>query len=125
MAWLSEEITEKAPRSCRISSAAMVSLRMRLSAKATSSGIEGERWWQTMSMSRCSAMVFFVYGRVGLVEEGMTLGSPATRMMSGAWPPPAPSVWKAWMVRPLKAAMVSSTKPDSLRVSVWIITCTS
>ena len=46
-------------------------------------------------------------------------------MMSGAWPPPAPSVWKAWMVRPLKAAMVSSTKPLSLSVSVWIITCTS
>ena len=40
-------------------------------------------------------------------------------MMSGAWPPPAPSVWKAWMVRPLKAAIVSSTKPDSFeRVGV-------
>jgi hypothetical protein len=46
-------------------------------------------------------------------------------MMSGAWPPPAPSVWKAWIVRPLKAAMVSSTKPLSLSVSVWIITWTS
>ena len=46
-------------------------------------------------------------------------------MMSGAWPPPAPSVWKAWMVRPLNAAIVSSTKPDSFSVSVWIITCTS
>ena len=46
-------------------------------------------------------------------------------MMSGAWPPPAPSVWKAWMVRPLNALIVSSTKPDSLSVSVWIITCTS
>ena len=32
-----------APRSCRISSAAMVSRRMRDSAKATSSGIEGDR----------------------------------------------------------------------------------
>ncbi|MOA09921.1 hypothetical protein D3C78_1297840 [compost metagenome] len=29
------------------------------------------------------------------------------------------------MVRPLKAARVVSTKPDSLRVSVWIATCTS
>ena len=29
------------------------------------------------------------------------------------------------MVRPLNAAIVSSTKPDSLSVSVWIITCTS
>ena len=46
-------------------------------------------------------------------------------MMSGAWPPPAPSVWKAWIVRPANAAIVSSTKPDSFRVSVWIITCTS
>ena len=64
-------------------------------------------------------------GRVGLVEEGSTFVSPATLMMSGAWPPPAPSVWKAWMVRPLKASIVSSTKPDSLSVSVWIITCTS
>ena len=32
-------------------------------------------------------------------------------MMSGAWPPPAPSVWKAWIVRPLNALIVSSTKP--------------
>ena len=41
----------------------------------------------------------------------MTFGSPATLMMSGACPPPAPSVWKAWIVRPAIAAMVSSTKP--------------
>ncbi len=67
-------------------------------------------------------MVLRVNGRVGLVEDGSTLSKPATLMMSGAWPPPAPSVWKAWMVRPLNALMVSSTKPDSLRVSVWIIT---
>jgi hypothetical protein len=39
MAWLSEAIIEKAPRSWRISSAAMVSRRIRLSAKATSSGM--------------------------------------------------------------------------------------
>ena len=29
------------------------------------------------------------------------------------------------MVRPLKAASVASTKPDSFSVSVWIATCTS
>ena len=40
MAWLSDDIIESAPRSCRMSSAAMVSLRMRLSAKARSSGID-------------------------------------------------------------------------------------
>ena len=39
----SDEMIENAPRSCRISSAAMVSLRIRLSAKATSSGIDFDR----------------------------------------------------------------------------------
>ena len=38
-------------------------------------------------------MVLTVCGRVGLVEDGSTLGCPATVMMSGACPPPAPSVW--------------------------------
>ena len=125
IAWLSDDIIEKAPMSWRMSSAAMVSRRMRLSAKATSSGMRGSRWWQTMSMSRCSSTVLTVKGRVGLVEDGRTFGRPQTLMMSGAWPPPAPSVWKAWMLRPLNAATVSSTKPDSLSVSEWIATCTS
>ena len=35
---------------------------------------------------------FTVKGRVGFVEEGSTFGSPQTLMMSGAWPPPAPSL---------------------------------
>ncbi len=118
MAWESEDIMLMAPMSWRMSSAAMVWGRMRDSAKATSSGMDGSRWWQTMSMSRCSSSVFTVKGRVGLVEEGSTLPSSTTLMMSGAWPPPAPSVWKVWMVRPLKAAMVVSTKPASLSVSV-------
>ena len=46
-------------------------------------------------------------------------------MISGACPPPAPSVWNEWIVRPLNALIVSSTKPASLIVSVWIATCTS
>ncbi len=37
-------------------------------------------------------MVLTVNGRVGLVLDGSTFGSAAMRMMSGAWPPPAPSV---------------------------------
>jgi hypothetical protein len=102
-------IIEMAPRSWRMSSAAMVSPRIRLSAKARSSGRRGFRWWQTMSMSRCSSTVFTVCGRVGFVDDGSTCGCPATVMMSGAWPPPAPSVWYAWIVLPLNAAMVSST----------------
>ena len=122
MAWESEEVMEKMPMSCSTSSAAMVSLRMRESAKATSSGMSGLRWWQTMSMSRCSSIVLTVKGSVGLVDAGSTLGRPATLMMSGACPPPAPSVWKVWMTRPSMALMVSSTKPNSLRVSEWMAT---
>ena len=125
IAWLSDDIIEKAPRSCRMSSAAIVSRRIRDSANATSSAIAGSRWWHTISMSRCSSTVFTVYGIVGLVDDGSTLPSPHARMMSGAWPPPAPSVWNVPIVRPPIAASVDSTKPDSLIVSVWIVTCTS
>jgi len=81
-----------APMSCRMSSAAIVSARIRDSAKARSSGTLGFRWWQTISMSRCSSIVFTVNGIVGFVDEGRQFGSPQTLMMSGAWPPPAPSV---------------------------------
>lgn len=45
-----------------------------------------------ISMSRCSSTVLTVYGIVGLVDDGRTFGKPAQRIMSGAWPPPAPSV---------------------------------
>ncbi len=45
-------------------------------------------------------------------------------MMSGACPPPAPSVWYAWIARPPIARSVSSTKPASLSVSVWMSTFT-
>jgi hypothetical protein len=116
---------EKAPMSCRMSSAAMVSLRMRLSAKATSSGIDGD---EVMADHQHVEMLVDGVDRVGPRRVGrgrQHVGRPQTLMMSGAWPPPAPSVWKAWIVRPLKAAMVSSTKPLSFSVSVWIITCTS
>ena len=43
MPWLSEPSMEIAPMSCSTSSAAMVCARMRLSAKATSSGTRGFR----------------------------------------------------------------------------------
>ena len=108
IAWASEDVMDSAPMSCRMSSAAMVVARIRDSAKARSSGTEGFRWWQTISMSRCSATVLTVWGSVGLVEPGSTLGWPAISMMSGAWPPPAPSVWKAWIQRPPMARSVDS-----------------
>ena len=45
-----------------------------------------------MLTSRCSSRVFFANGRVGLVDDGRTLGSPQTTMISGAWPPPSTNV---------------------------------
>ena len=51
------------------------------------------RWWQTISMSKCSSMVFLVNGLVGLVDDGITFASEHTLIISGAWPPPAPSEW--------------------------------
>ncbi len=84
IAWASEEVIDSAPMSCRMSSAAIVVARIRDSANARSSGTAGLRWWQTISMSRCSATVFTVCGSVGLVEPGMTFGSDAIERMSGA-----------------------------------------
>ena len=72
----SDESMLIAPRSCSTSSAAIVSARMRDSAKARSSGILAFRWWHTISMSRCSSMVLTVNGIVGLVEDGRQLASP-------------------------------------------------
>ena len=108
MACASDDVIEMAPMSCRTSSAAMVVSRIRDSANARSSGTVGFRWWQTMSMSRCSATVLTVCGSVGFVEPGMTCGWPQIFMMSGAWPPPAPSAWKAWIDRPSMARSVDS-----------------
>lgn len=45
-------------------------------------------------MSRCSSTVFTVKGRVGLVDDGSTFFTPQTLIISGAWPPPAPSLYK-------------------------------
>ena len=67
-----------------------------------------DRWWHTITMSSSSSTELTVYGSVGLVDAGSTLGSPHTRRMSGAWPPPAPSEWKVWMVESPIAARVSS-----------------
>ncbi len=43
-------------------------------------------------------------GRPGFVEDVSTRSRPASASRSGAWPPPQPSMWKAWIVRPPNAA---------------------
>ena len=84
IAWESELKMLIRPRSWKTVSAAMVSARTRESAKATSSGMSCDRWWQTITMSSSSSTEFTVYGSVGLVEAGSTFGMPETRRMSGA-----------------------------------------
>ena len=125
IAWLSEEYMLRAPISCSTSSAAIVSPLILDSANATSSLTEGFRWWQTIIMSRCSSRVLTVNGLVGVVEEGRIFFWPAIFIISGACPPPAPSVWYVWIVLPPIASIVSSTKPHSFNVSVWIATWVS
>lgn len=59
----------------------------------------------------------------------MKFERPATFMMSGACPPPAPSVWKAWIVRPAIADKMKrergplpqdNEKSDNYRVKRYI-----
>src|SRR2546422_532660 len=65
----SDESIENAPKSCRMSSAAIVSPRSRASGKATSSAISGSRGRYTNSMSRSSSMAFTVCCRVDLFDQ--------------------------------------------------------
>ena len=125
IAWESDEKIDSTPRSWSTVSAAIVSARTRESANATSSGMSWDRWWHTITMSSSSSTEFTVYGSVGFVDDGRTLGLDAILRMSGAWPPPAPSVWYVWIARPAIAAIVSSTKPASFKLSVCTATWTS
>ena len=74
-----------------------------------------------MSMSRCSSTVLTVCGRVGLVDDGRMFGCEATVMMSGACPPPAPSVWSAWIgqCRRSRPACPPRTRPRSACRCEW------
>ena len=70
----SESMTEMAPRSCRTSSAAIVS---RPDARLGERDVFGHARVQVMAamtMSRCSSNVFRVYGLVGFVEDGQAVG---------------------------------------------------
>lgn len=68
-------------------------------------------------MSMCSLTVLTVNGRVGLVEAGSTFRRLTMVIMSGAWPPPAPSTWKTWIGWSPMALMVSATAPASFSES--------
>ena len=80
----SDVTIEMTPKSCRIFSAACVSGRTRLSAKATSEGICGLRLWHTIIISNNSACELIPKGSVGFVDEGKTKGIEATFNKSGA-----------------------------------------
>ncbi len=59
------------------------------------------------------------------MEEPMTLGTPAIFSTLGTCPPPQPSMWKAWIVRPSSTRRVSSTDRHSFSPSLCRATWTS
>lgn len=72
-----------APRSCRAFSAAMAWPRMRPLEISTSLG---EWWfcrWTVIVIGNSSPTVLAVYGTVGVVDEGSTLGSERISRRSG------------------------------------------
>ena len=122
----SEPIIEIAPRSCSRSSAAIVDGRIR---RLGERQVLGHRRVEVVAdHQHVEVLVDGVHGvRPGRVGRGRqhVAAAPATVMMSGACPPPAPSVWYAW-IAPAgdRARGCPATKPASFSVSVWIATCT-
>ena len=90
----SDEIMLMAPRSCRMSSAAIVS---RADAALGEGHVLGDAGVQVVAdHQHVEVLVERVDGerprRVGATTAARS-ARRTTRMMSGAWPPPAPSVW--------------------------------
>ena len=87
--------------------------------------MRGLRWWQTISMSRCSSTVLTVCGRVGLVEDGSTFGCRGdrddVRRMAAAGALGVVGVDRRGRRSP--RASTAGSRPRS-SVSVWIATCT-
>ncbi len=79
-----------------MSSAAMVSLRMRPFGEGE---IFGDRRIEMVTHHQHVEMFVDGVARERAASDWWTTAAtffrPATLMMSGAWPPPAPSVWKA------------------------------
>jgi hypothetical protein len=75
-------------------------------------------------IGRCSTAALIPKGTVGVVDEQMTLGSRTRPSRSGTCPPPVPSTWYAWTVRPAIAATVSSSSAASCSPSVCMATAT-
>ena len=126
MAWLSDEMIEKAPMSCRMSSAAMVSLRMRLSAKAMSSGIDGD---QMMADHQHVEMLGERVDGVGPRRIGR--GRDDVRQAADLDDVRRMAAAGALGVEGVDGAALDGARSCprrsriSFSVSVWIITCTS
>ena len=101
----SEESIAITPRSCSTPSAAIVCGRTRWrSAVQSPARAPGASTCTAATIARCSASAPTPNGTVGEVDEVSTRSRPASASRSGAWPPPQPSMWNAWIVRPPNAA---------------------
>ena len=106
-------------------SAAIRPSRIRSRTSCTSPGISHDSPWFSSVIGRCSAAAWTPNGSVGVVDEHRIDGSRTRPSRSGTWPPPEPSTWYAWTVRPAIAATVSSSSALSWSPSVWSATETS
>ena len=116
----SDDVMGMTPRSCSTFSAPMVRARMWSRAMATLLGTAPDNPCTDKIMSKCSATASRPNGSVGFIDDPITFGIPARLRASGVCPPPQPSTWKAWAVRPSSTAMVSRTSRLSFSPSVWI-----
>ena len=114
----SELMIEIAPSSWSGPSAAIRASRTRSRTRATSSGIAHDSPWLSIVIGTCSTAVWTPNGIVGVVDEHRIEGSRTRPRRSGTWPPPVPSTWYAWTVRPAIAATVSSSSALSWSPSV-------
>ena len=122
----SEEYIEITPRSCSTSSAAIVSARMRLSAKATSSGdgrveVVADHQHVEVLGERVDGVR---PGRVGRGGQHVRLAGDLDDVRARGRRR-RPRCGRCGSSARRSRAIVSSTKPDSFSVSVWMATWTS
>ena len=89
-----------APSSWSGPSAAIVAGCVRSRMSARSSATPNVAPWLRTVIATPSSTALTPHGIVGVVEEQMTFASRTMPIRSGTCPPPVPSTWYAWTVRP-------------------------
>lgn len=119
IAWESEDIMQMAPISCKMSSAAMVSQRIRDSANATSSGMSLLRWWQTIcqfnknhATNLYDVVNNYIYGLTNIYNHAQVRGK---MLMRG---------WEA-VISSDRSEIDSWDYKNNIYWGIWLSTCAS